>query len=327
MVGLWPAGRIVSVRANIDGQDAFTPCGYVSGCVGATRPPPLCEPRLFCSSLASDNALTDEETHALRVRLPLRTRTASTSWSRPGIAAGTSPGVPANESGVLSVGATQLASDGTSALQRHLDRASCPGCTLDGAESENGCGHTVSRDELLGCTRRRRAFSAPLLASRLGPDAAQRLLTDYAAVTSAGPHARRYGNIQRSRTRSVDSRRIYDAASERSVWCTTFDDPTTTTDQSVAAAAPSSPKGGRPATKKQSSARIDSARSEPSTRRRLEDSGVREGCQRQATQVAARAARVRLSVCAGSWAFLQATFTDPSGRDLESRTLTVRARR
>ena len=65
MVGIWPAARIVSIRANVAGQDSFTPAGYNFGLKQCDKDETFYGIKVAVLALSSETQLTADETEAL----------------------------------------------------------------------------------------------------------------------------------------------------------------------------------------------------------------------------------------------------------------------
>ena len=179
MVGLWPSARIVSVRANVDGQDAFTPVGYINGVRTCNDHARLYGVKVIALPFSSGFALTADEAQALKDEVD-GARTLGISVVAAGGNTGGQPvGTPANVAGVLSVGATDSASGGPCAFSASAALLFAPGCTLNGAGPATGAPVTNQQ----GTSHAAAVVSAALAALRtwrpdLGPDEANRLLNE-----------------------------------------------------------------------------------------------------------------------------------------------------
>src|SRR5262249_46725128 len=107
MVGIWPYARIVSVRANLAGRDAFTPAGFNFGIRQCDVDAPRYGTKVVLLALSSEGSLTSDEATALNGTI----NTARAHGLSVVVAAGNNdgrpPGIPANIAGALSVGATE----------------------------------------------------------------------------------------------------------------------------------------------------------------------------------------------------------------------------
>lgn len=187
MVGLWPAARIVSVRASAAGEDAFTTAGFINGVKRCDAIASAYGIRVIELALSSSSPLAAEDADALTDAIARARADGILVVAAAGNTNGGPLGVPASLPGVLSVGA--VGSGGTlcsfSSIGAHL---LAPGCSLDGADPSTG---TPSRT-MQGTSEASAlvaAAAAALLSYRpeLTPDEAVTTLTSSAANVAAGP--------------------------------------------------------------------------------------------------------------------------------------------
>lgn len=187
MVGLWPAARIVSVRASAGTEDAFTAAGFINGVKRCDAIASAYGIRVIELALSSSSPLTAEDADALTDAIARARADGIVIVAAAGNTNGGPLGIPASLPGVLSVGAVGSggALCGFSAVGAHL---LAPGCSLDGADPSTGTPSqtmqgTSEASALVA------AAAAALLSYRpeLTPDDAVRVLTSSAASVAAGP--------------------------------------------------------------------------------------------------------------------------------------------
>ena len=158
----------LSVRANVAGQDTFTPAGYINGVKRCSDAAPVYGVKVVGDAVLSALALTPEESAALADEVD-GARRHGTQLRRGGGAtttAGRSERRPTSQ--VFSASARSTPRLATCCSFSATGACSlAPGCTLDGADPASGArddqrpGH-----ESCGCDRRCRARRASHLASR-----------------------------------------------------------------------------------------------------------------------------------------------------------------
>ena len=185
MVGIWPGARLVSIRANVLGADAFTVASYYQGmrrCRGVAAHYGV---TTILLALGSGEALTDDERSLLEDEVVAATRENLAVVAAAGNTAGGPVTAPANLDGVFSVGGA--AADGTrcaiSAIGAHLQ---APGCGLDAIRAD---GAPLAGVQGLSEAAAVAATSiAALRAYRpdLSAEAATQLLLDHSVTAPAG---------------------------------------------------------------------------------------------------------------------------------------------
>jgi hypothetical protein len=327
MVGLWSAARILSVRANLDDQDAFTPTGYILGMRRCDEASDLYHPKVILLSVASRALLSEEESQALRAEIEAAHANGVNVVVASGNDHGTSPGVPANQPGVLSVGATGTTSNALCGFSALGSDILAPGCVLDGADPRTGTPTSNQQGT---------SFSAALVAVSLSAirswrpdlsaDAAEQLLLDTATVSRDG--------------RIMDLSAAFNAAGLAALLPATLPDQGTsapppispTTEQPRSEPPPVKPRLPRPklsVAPRRRGGKIEltlKARNRPAGTRFVVHVLARGSGHKQRTVASRRASASTVRVRVRSWSSVTASFVDPAGRSLTSRTVTVRAR-
>jgi hypothetical protein len=185
MVGIWPGARVVSIRANVLGADAFTVASYFQGmrrCRGVAAHYGI---KTILLALGSDEPLTDAERSLLEDEVVTATRADLVVVAAAGNTAGGPVTAPANLDGVFSVGGA--AADGTrcaiSAVGAHLQ---APGCGLDAIRDDGA--PTAGVQGLSEAAAVVATTIAALRAYRpdLSAEAATQLLLDHSVAAPAG---------------------------------------------------------------------------------------------------------------------------------------------
>lgn len=185
MVGLWPAVRIVSVRASLDGSDTFTAAGFINGVKRCEAVASTYDVKVIELALSSTDSLTDSEAAALGDAIAQARSGGVTVVAAAGNTGG-SLGTPANFPGVLSVGAA----DPSGALCSFSASGAtllAAGCDLDGADPATGTPETGMQGTSQASAITAAAVDA-LESYRpdLGPDAVADLLSSTATSTPGG---------------------------------------------------------------------------------------------------------------------------------------------
>ena len=144
MVGIWPAARILSVRANITGQEAFTAVNYINGVKRCSDAAIAYGIKVVVMPAASEFALTPAETGGTGRR---GQRRASDGISFVA-AAGNNGGGPSERrrtSPASCPSAHRLGSGGLCSFSATGALLLAPGCALDGADPATGLHPTHSR--------------------------------------------------------------------------------------------------------------------------------------------------------------------------------------
>lgn len=187
MIGLWPAARIVSVRASAGSEDAFTTAGFINGVKRCDAIASAYGIRVIELALSSTSPLAADDADALTDAIARARADGIVVVAAAGNTNGGALGVPASLPGVLSVGA--LGSGGAlcsfSAVGAHL---LAPGCGLDGADPSSGTPSQTTQGTSEASSLVAAAVAA-LLSYRpeLTPDEAVAALTSSAAPVAAGP--------------------------------------------------------------------------------------------------------------------------------------------
>jgi hypothetical protein len=177
----------LSVRANVTGQDAFTPPGYVHGVRRCDEAAGVYGVKVILLAFSSDYGLNEEGVAEMTdAVLAARTHGMSVVGAA-GNTSGGPVGTPANVSGVLSVGATDSASGSLCAFSASGAQLLAPGCTLDAADPASGAPTTSYQ----GTSAAAAVTAAALAALRtwrpdLTPDEADRLLNETATRSEWG---------------------------------------------------------------------------------------------------------------------------------------------
>jgi len=187
MVGIWPAARIVSVRANVAGQDAFTLPGYNFGLKQCDKDAAHYGSKVGLLTMSSEVSLTPEAHEELSGTVAA----ARAHGLNVVVAAGNNdrrpPGAPANLAGALSVGAASTGSGELCGFSASGALLVAPGCGLDAADPLTG--QPTTSDQ--GTSRAAAIVATALAALRtwrpdLTVDEADRLLTETATPTLDG---------------------------------------------------------------------------------------------------------------------------------------------
>jgi membrane-anchored mycosin MYCP len=187
MVGLWPSARIVSVRANVPGQDAFIAAGYVYGLRQCQKDAEQYATKVVLLAFSSQSQLSPEESDALATEVTTARSHGISVVAAAGNTAGAPVGTPANVSGALSIGATSTGTGNLCDFSATGALLFAPGCVLDGADPATGQPTTGQQGTSHGAA----IVAASLAALRtwrpdLTPDDADRLLNDTAAAFPGG---------------------------------------------------------------------------------------------------------------------------------------------
>ena len=142
MVGIWPAARIVSVRANVPGEDAFTPAGYINGVKLCNDVALLYGIKIIALPLSSELALSPNDQQALQEEVDAARETGISVVAAAGNNYGRPVGAPANITGVLPVGASDSSSGGLCTFSATGALLIAPGCAIDGADPITGAPST-----------------------------------------------------------------------------------------------------------------------------------------------------------------------------------------
>jgi hypothetical protein len=185
MVGIWPSGRIVSIRANASG-DEFTVASYYAGLQRCDSVAGYYGINTILLALGSQATPTEEEATALKERLA----NARAHGLNVLVAAGNNGGgpleTPAQLPGALSVGGSG-ADGGRCAISAIGAALQAPGCGVDAIDPASG-----GPASFQGTTASAAVAAAAVSALRsyrpdLSPDAADQLLLSTATPTPAGP--------------------------------------------------------------------------------------------------------------------------------------------
>lgn len=187
MVGIWPSGRVVSIRANTAGGDEVTVASYYAGLQRCDSVAGYYGINTILLALGSQAAPTEEEATALKERFA----NARAHGLSVVVAAGNNSGgpleTPAQLPGALSVGGA--ATDGSRCAISALGAAlHALGCGVDAIDPASG-----GPASFQGTTASAAVAAAAISALRsyrpdLSPDAADQLSVATATQTPAGPH-------------------------------------------------------------------------------------------------------------------------------------------
>jgi hypothetical protein len=189
MVGIWPSARIVSVRSNIDGQDAFTPAGYNFGLKQCDKDASFYGSKVALLALSSETQLTPEESEAITGTIAAARSHGLNVIVSAGNNDGRAPGVPASIAGALSVGAANALAGTLCPFSATGATLLAPGCRVDGADPTTGYAPTTDQ----GTSQAAAIVAAAIAALRtwrpdLTPQAVDDLVTRSAAVAPDGRH-------------------------------------------------------------------------------------------------------------------------------------------
>lgn len=187
MIGIWPAARIVSVRANVVGQDAFPVTGYVFGMKRCNTHALRQQIKVVLLALSSPSPMSSEA----RVELADEIAAAQRDDVSVVVAAGNSSGgpvsSPADFAGVLAIGGAQPGNGLRCAVSAVGAALLAPGCGLEGSDPLTG--QATSSHQ--GTSYSAAIAAATLAALRtwrpdLTADAARQLLESTAVATADG---------------------------------------------------------------------------------------------------------------------------------------------
>lgn len=189
MVGIWPAARIVSVRANVPDQDVFTPAGYINGVKLCNDVALLYGIKIIALPFSSELALSSSEAQALTEEVEGARQTGISVVGAAGNNYGRPVGAPANINGVLPVGASDSSSGGLCTFSATGALLLAPGCAIDGADPVTGAPST----EQQGTSHAAAIAVAALSALRtwrpdLSPADVDRVLNETATPSLWGPN-------------------------------------------------------------------------------------------------------------------------------------------
>jgi hypothetical protein len=187
MVGIWPFARILSVRANVAGEETFTSVSYINGVKRCSDAAPAYGVKVVALPASSAFALTPAEQEALVDEVSGARATGISFVAAAGNNDGGPVDTPANIPGVLSVGATDSGSGGLCGFSATGALLLAPGCTLDGADPATGTPVATQQ----GTSHAAVIAAAALAALRtwrpdLTPDEADRLLNETASPSVWG---------------------------------------------------------------------------------------------------------------------------------------------
>jgi hypothetical protein len=187
MVGVWPAARIVSVRANVLGQDSFTPAGYNFGLKQCDKDANHYGIKVALLALSSESQLTPDETEALNGTVAAARSHGLNVVVAAGNNDGRPPGVPASIPGAFSVAASNTGTGDRCPFSATGASLLAPGCSLDGADPATG--QTTTADQ--GTSQAAALVAAGVAALRtwrpdLTPDEVDRLLRETATSSAEG---------------------------------------------------------------------------------------------------------------------------------------------
>ena len=187
MVGFWPTARIVSVRANIAGQDRFTPSDFTDGVKLCSDVATLLGVKVIALPMSSELPLTAGDASDLKEELSAAHDLGINVVAAAGNTDGRSVGAPANFPGVIAVGGTHTGSGALCGFSATGASVLTPGCALDGADPSTGAPSLVQQ----GTSEASVILAAALAALRtwrpdVSADSAVRLLTEHATRTIDG---------------------------------------------------------------------------------------------------------------------------------------------
>lgn len=138
MVGLWPAAKVVSIQANLPGQETAIPDAYSTGiddCVTNALPHQI---KVILVTFASEAPLSAPERSLLNDTVLRARENGINVVVAGGNFDGRPAGAPANTPGVLSVGSADAVTGALCASSAVGTRLSAPGCSIDGADPVSG---------------------------------------------------------------------------------------------------------------------------------------------------------------------------------------------
>lgn len=185
MVGIWPGAKLVSIRANLAGADAFPVASYYQGMRRCRSVAAHYGVTTILLALGSTEPLTDDERSLLEDEVTAATRQNLVVVAAAGNTSGGPVTAPANLDGVFSVGG--VAADATrcaiSAVGAILN---APGCGLDAIRGDGTPAPGVQ-----GLSEAAAVVAASIAALRayrpdLDPEAATQLLLDHSVAAPSG---------------------------------------------------------------------------------------------------------------------------------------------
>lgn len=186
MVGIWPAARLVTIRANTTGEDRFTVASYYQGMRRCRSVAGYYGIKVILLALGSDTPLSEEEHVVLSDEVASTRQHDVSVVASAGNNSGGSVQTPAQLPGVLSVGGSSA--DGARCAISAVGAAlQAPGCGLDAIDAS---GNPITGVQ--GNTEASAVTAAALAALRsyrpdLTPDAAENLLASTATAAPGGP--------------------------------------------------------------------------------------------------------------------------------------------
>jgi len=187
MVGLWPAIRIVSVRANTAGQGTFTAAAYINAIDRCNSVVGVYDLKVIELALASEGTMTPDEAAGLAAVVQGARASGMSVVAGAGNNSGGPVLVPASTAGVLAVGGSD--GDGERCASSAAGAAlQAPGCGLDAADPASG----EPMNGVSGTSGASAIVAAVLAAIRswrpdLDPAAAEQVLTQTARNAPGGP--------------------------------------------------------------------------------------------------------------------------------------------
>jgi serine protease len=137
-VGLWPTARLVSVRANQANQDTFSAAGYVRGIKRCDELASMFGLKVILLALSSPINLDEEALAEFNDAIGGAKARGMNVVAAAGNMNGGPVGTPAGIAGVFSVGAFDSASGSRCAFSAIGADIEAPGCTIDGADPSTG---------------------------------------------------------------------------------------------------------------------------------------------------------------------------------------------
>jgi hypothetical protein len=137
-IGLWPAVKLVSVRANQANQDAFSAAGYVRGIKRCDELAGTFGLKVILLALSSPIDLDDEALAEFNDAIGGAKARGMNVVAAAGNTNGGPVGTPARIPGVFSVGAFDSTTGGRCAFSAVGADIDAPGCTIDGADPVTG---------------------------------------------------------------------------------------------------------------------------------------------------------------------------------------------